>query len=490
MNTKLILLGACLMGGSFLMAQAPPSTGSGNSSSDFWSRSGNVQTTGGNIFGTRWNSPIYTWTGGTAASNYRMKLNSDHNNVSQYAINGYGWLQGVNTTGYLGLGANTAMGSGQYLWSNIGAYSLLHLNGRVGAFVQDLGYRPWMQTGVTFTDNQDLSYIGLRQVGTGFDATETVVLWSDNAGVDDFAIRFTGAGGDNTISTTNLTTADDLDGLHVARFTGGGNFGLGNTFGINPTGTPANLYVSPQSLAHYSLSNFRSVWQQFTNRNTTLNSGTGENATDGLRIGIVGNSNLNVNGTAAMYSQEDRALLFSTNANTNTMNVLTGNTQERMRIMSAGTPTHLASGAFGVYNPAGVASNLTRMSISHNPAQPITRPLSLLHLGYNTGLTSIPAGSTDGWRNWMDIGTFTTNGTDHIYMGLKQEGTDRLDAVLNWGDNQAGTPITNQGPDNLRFIFTSSTTSILLPGDPISQSTNGLETGRFFRVLILHSSTI
>lgn len=39
-----------------------------------------------------------------------------------------------------------------------------------------------METGITFTDNQDLSYIGLRKVGSGLDITETVIGWADNSG--------------------------------------------------------------------------------------------------------------------------------------------------------------------------------------------------------------------------------------------------------------------------------------------------------------------
>lgn len=234
-----------------------------------------------------------------------------------------------------------------------------------------------MRTGVTFTDNNDLSYFGLRRVA--LDVTETVLNWSDNAGAgsgpDDLAFRFTSGGGNPNIGALNVDS--DLDGLHIARFTATGNFGLGNTFGV---GNP--IYVSPQSLAHYSYSNFGSVWQQFTNRNLALNSGTGEEAFDGFRIGIIGNSNLNVNGTAALYNQEQRAILFSTNANTTTMNVLTGNTQERLRITSVVTPTHLPNGQFGVFNPGGLNGNLTRVSISHNPVNPVTRPMSLLHLGY------------------------------------------------------------------------------------------------------------
>ncbi|MBC7863294.1 MAG: tail fiber domain-containing protein, partial [Bacteroidia bacterium] len=109
-------------------------------------------------------------------------------------------------------------------------------------------------------------------------------------------------------------------------------------------------------------------------------------------------------------------------------------------------------------------TDITRVSISHNPASPVTRPLSLLHLGYNTGAASFSGASTDGWRSWMDIGTFGTNGTDNFYFGLKQEKggafstNDRWDAVINWGDNEPQTFPPGSGPDNLRFIFTSTTT--------------------------------
>jgi hypothetical protein len=80
-----------------------------------------------------------------------------------------------------------------------------------------------------------------------------------------------------------------------------------------------------------------------------------------------------------MYQQENRALLFSTARNTNSFTA--SNTLERVRIMQIGTPTLLPGGGFGVYNPGALNTNFTRMSVSHNPANPVTRPLSLMHLG-------------------------------------------------------------------------------------------------------------
>jgi hypothetical protein len=190
-----------------------------------------------------------------------------------------------------------------------------------------------------------------------------------------------------------------------------------------------------------------------------------------LRIGIIGNSNANANGTAAIYNQELKPILLSTNANSNTINPVIGATRERVRITNVNTPTNLPTGGMGIYNPGSIPNNITRMSISHDPTAPVTRPLSLVHLGYNTSLLS-----TDGWRKWMDVGTFTSNGSDNMYVGLKDEGPDRQDAVINWGDNQ-GIMDTIDGPDNLRFIFTSTTTSIP-PGDSVAASLNGLEVAR------------
>jgi hypothetical protein len=368
-------------------AQQPPQGTSGGGA--FWRQGGNIGGPGApNIFGTATtnNNPIYTQTNGVN----RMKINGS----LPYVVNTYPGVR----DGYLLLGYSGTFAAPLFNGATNGAYSQLHLNGFDGTFVQTGGYRPWMKTGITLTDNNDLSYFGLRSVA--LDVTETVINWSDNAGSgsgpDELTFRFTSGGGSTAIGALNIDT--DVDGLHIARFTATGNFGLGNTFGV---GNP--IYVSPQSLGHYSLSNLRSVWQQFTNRDTGVGTGTAETANDGLRLGIIGNANALVNGTAALYNQENRHLLFSTNANTNTMNVLSGATQERMRITAVGTPTNLAAGGFGVNNPAGIAANITRVAVSHNPSQPVTRPMSLLHLGYNTGLASFVPGSTDGWRSWMDI---------------------------------------------------------------------------------------
>lgn len=240
------------------IAQQIPTGVAGNSLD--WRRGGNLLAPPGlgannNIFGTMWNSPIYTVTNGAN----RMKLNGSFTNgTNQYPLNGYTFSTtntGVNTSGYMLLGFGA--GASAELYQNRGAFSLLHLNGRLGNFVQSEGYRPWMQTGITFTDNQDLSYFGLRQVGTGLDVTETVIAWTDNnvdntVGPDEMVFRFTSGGQGNTTINNDVRSITDLDGLHISRYTATGLMGLGNTFGANAQGTPINLYSRPQSLMHMS----------------------------------------------------------------------------------------------------------------------------------------------------------------------------------------------------------------------------------------------
>lgn len=294
-----ILLSLFLFGINKIHAQVIPTTagvapGQINSTSQ-WSRGGN-STVGGNIFGTTYNSPIYTLTGGAGVTSLRSKLNGDFLGPNQYQINGYTFSNnntGVNTSGYMLLGFGA--GASAELYQNRGAFSQLHLNGRLGDFVQSEGFRPWMKTGITFTDNQDLSYMGLRQVGSGLDVTETVIAWTDNnvdnsVGPDDMVFRFATGGSGNTTINSDIRNATDLDGLHVSRYTAQGLMGLGNTFGANATGTPANLYSRPQSLLHLSydrqngLTNEQYGFLQITQRHAGI--GGGETINDGLRLGI------------------------------------------------------------------------------------------------------------------------------------------------------------------------------------------------------------
>lgn len=90
--------------------------------------------------------------------------------------------------------------------------------------------------------------------------------------------------------------------------------------------------------------------------------------------------------------------------------------------------------------------------------------LSFLHINNNANLFT-------SFRPWMRTGTAITEATDWMYLGTKNQGPDRIDAVINWGDNKEANPLF--GPDALRFIFTRTPSAI-----NVASSLDGLEIAR------------
>lgn len=436
-----------------------------------WYRGGNAAGAAGgikNIFGTLWNSPIYTQTFGVN----RTKLNG----TVPYTVNGFTAAR----DGYMLLGPDAPVAGGT-LYSAKGAFSLLHLNGTTTLAAIELGYRPWMKTGITFTENSDLMYVGRKSEGIPgsptADQTDAVISWSDDGtgppyfGPDNLRFLFTFGNASGTGAPGADLTGGGMDGREVMRMIPQGNIGVGPRFD--------NLN-QPTSTYHQHQENNLSSWMQITNQMITTGAVTSPgptaiNPTDGFRFGILGASTAAQNGNAFVYNQEQRHIIFST-GNTTPANMAA--TNERFRITAIENQTTLAPG-YGINNPGGLNTTFTRVSISEDPATPVTRPLSLLHIGYNT-----QGATNDGWRPWMDVGMFASRSSDNVYLGLKAEpgivgisGFDRQDAVLSWGDNQVPTGIPSNGPDNFRFIFTS-TTAASGGGTPPATSLNGLEGGR------------
>ncbi|MCL4282996.1 MAG: tail fiber domain-containing protein [Flavobacteriales bacterium] len=92
-----------------------------------------------------------------------------------------------------------------------------------------------------------------------------------------------------------------------------------------------------------------------------------------------------------------------------------------------------------------------------------TRPLAYIHINSNGSHFA-------GYRPWMRVGTFMSENNDGMYVGTKREDDDRIDAVLNWFDNDQDSP--GVGPDALRFIFTrtSSGSSVAAGGDGLEMA--------------------
>ncbi|MGH1335179.1 MAG: tail fiber domain-containing protein [Aureispira sp.] len=85
--------------------------------------------------------------------------------------------------------------------------------------------------------------------------------------------------------------------------------------------------------------------------------------------------------------------------------------------------------------PTSINENVYTMgSVGIENSAPITK----LHIGTTGGGT---------YRSWMNFGTFYGTDSDGMYVGLKNEGADREDAIIAWGDNTS---------DHLRFLFNLS----------------------------------
>ncbi|HEX8517840.1 MAG TPA: tail fiber domain-containing protein [Bacteroidia bacterium] len=352
-----------------------------------------------------------------------------------------------NVSGYVGIAPSG------YFAANTPA-AMLHLYGPNNTtFGIGGGWRRWMQTGMLVNENSDAIYVGMMPQ-PGLNRSDAVVAWNDDGGGGQDKLRFifTGANTNGSGTGTNPIDPRSLNGYEFMRMASSpsqtnSTGQLSGNIGIGPVFTDA---LPPQNRLHMNAEENLAVFMQVSNQN-----GTGQGPLDGL---IAGYSGTTTNNQEAIINQRenDRLSLYTNNG-------------ERMRI------THLGALNAGVgFNPGALPANRTRVAFSHDPSFPVTRPLSLLHLGYNTG--AFPGGVNDGWRPWMDIGMFISNGTDNGYLGLKHETNglsgDREDMVLNWGDNQSAGPLTT-GPDNLRFIFTSTTTGVT--GTAPATGPNGLE---------------
>ena len=129
-----------------------------------WYRGGNnFGNTAGfnNIFGTAWNSPIYTITNNIV----RTRLNGTL--INNY--NGYNH----DVTGHFGIGLDNYFATNTPL-------TMLHLEGLNNTTFQFGQYRGWMRTGVFMRENSDGMYVGLKP--EGFNRSDAVINWSDDAG--------------------------------------------------------------------------------------------------------------------------------------------------------------------------------------------------------------------------------------------------------------------------------------------------------------------
>lgn len=429
---------------------------------------GNSQSTNGTIANNNYNAIGFIgWTNTNGAN----PLNFRTNNINRMRLNGnetnnyFGFSHDV--TGHLGIGLDNYFATNTPL-------TMLHLEGKNTTPFTAGQFRGWMRTGLFTRETSDAMYVGMKP--EGFNRADAVVAWSDDniggggGGPDN--LRFIFLGTQTTLpGAINPLQGNSDNGYEVMRMINSGpsnqaGFQAGHV-GIGPLFTDL---LEPQNRLHLNAESGLATFMQVSNVAGGGLPGTGQTGTDGLKIGI--QSTASTTGTRQhgyLQWQENTPFIVqtaSTGAGTSTA------TGERLRVTSIGALNN-TEGSFGALT---TPANRTRIAISADGSDPITRPLSLLHLGYNTGAIAITPG-TDGWRNWMDLGIFTTNGSDNVYLGLKQESGpvgDRQDAVLSWGDNQTSGLPPGNGPDNFRMIFTS-TTATSGGGTAPATGVNGLE---------------
>ncbi len=98
-------------------------------------------------------------------------------------------------------------------------------------------------------------------------------------------------------------------------------------------------------------------------------------------------------------------------------------------------------------------------------------PLSMIHIDGAAPGPNPNSTFQAGWRIWMRVGVFSQWDSDGLFVGLKDEGVNRKDAVIAWSDD----PGSSNGPDYLRFIFTNNTGATV----PDGGGPDGIEVGRW-----------
>lgn len=375
----------------------------------------------------------------------RMRINANTGINAAYLGNpGLFAFSTANYPAYLPMNANG------YVGIRTGSpRAMLHIRGPEGIFGSGTGWRPWMKTGVFMNEQSNNMYVGMyHRDSTGSIRPDAVVNWGDDninsSTPTKLRFIFTPSVG---VLGTGVVPAQNRD-QEMMSIWPDRNAGIGDFI---------NFTTGPQSHLH--------IHNAFDNRDylqiTTNN--TGHTAADGVRLGMVG-----ANRETHVQQQENSHIRIFTNSPGITLN-------ERMRITHIGAPGVIPNPPSG---SSLVTNNSTRIGIPVNPNDPITNPLSLLHLGREAviGGNAILA----GWRPWMQNGMLVTQNTDHVFIGLKPElslSVDRWDAVIGWGDN-APPGVDNSGPDNLRFIFSAIDLSSTTNTNGVT-GFNGQEVARF-----------
>ncbi len=213
------------------------------------------------------------------------------------------------------------------------------------------------------------------------------------------------------------------DNTQWMRLNAQGNLGLSDEW---------STFTGPTEQLHQHKDRSASVWHHFTNGNT------GFNSSQGFRTGLFFNPTFNW--SEAHFEQWHYAPIITMLANSS------GAYKERIKVWQG----------LGGDQVGGWANtpDITKISINHGLGNSgavdySPMPVCMLNIG-RRGASGTQAGN----RAWMDVGTYYNFDSDNMYVGLKDDGPNRKDAVINWGDDANAAP--DQDFENLLFIFTNT----------------------------------
>ncbi len=433
------------------------------------------QSTTAGVGGNDWAATKYIGFNATSVANplffrtnavTRMRLNGDE------TVNYLGTGYMIDVKGHFGIGLNNYFAGNTPL-------TMLHLEGPTNVPQFNGGQlRGWMKTGMFARESSDFMYVGMKPIGTN--RVDAAIAWGDDIGSpegpDNLVFLFNTTQ-NNLPGTVSPLIGNSANGYEMMRMTAAGplnenNFPAGY-IGVGPLFSDVNR---PQNRMHINGESSLATFVQISNAPSPSLPGTGQAGTDGLKLGIqnfVSSTGNRVYGY--LQWQEHTPFIVQTAYSGLGSSTATG---ERLRITSIGALINTESGYSGITAPV----NRTRIAISADGATPLTRPKSLLQIGYDYGDGLI---AMQGYRKWMDLGMLASNNKDHVWIGLKPREAidyvtatnDKLDAVVAWGTDRLATASTEV--DNMRFVFTGHPFDANPESAP-STSYNGLEMMRMY----------
>ncbi|QLE58030.1 hypothetical protein [Nostoc sp. TCL26-01] len=321
------------------------------------------------------------------------------------------------------------------------------------------GNREWMKRGIKLCWNSDNLFLGLKDEGNN--RKDAVVAWGDDPQDD---LRF-----------INVQSGGSVDGNELVRIKANGNVGIG-------TNNPGEYKLNVQG--NQLLKGSLTIQEGKVNLNGNQQIAfTDIDVTNNLKLQLWTGYGLGINNLTLFYTADgnhswrdklnNERMLLTTGADGGLTVKGTGSSTFAGNLTVNGTisgkidAANIATGQLDVARiPNLPASTITsgELAIERIPNLPASKISTGTITGdltisgnlqcSNSAVTNILAigdtpmtGNLGGNREWMTKGMKISWDTDSLFIGLKDEGKNRKDAIIAWGDDPQ---------DDLRFINVQS----------------------------------